>query len=1210
MCQLLFHNRIMAFFVVSTLFFVGSIGAFYSPGRGPGDDDSREIPSRIVVKLSADKHLSPVRGGREIAVTGIESFDTVTRRYAAKSQRLLFPPEASRRHPASLKNVLVIDLPDGVDIERVLDEYRALKDVEYAHPDYKVELYAEPNDSLYKHQWYLNNIGQAHYEIDMIDGDNNDTLMLYSGTPDADIDFQEVFENPPDNTTSVVVGLVDTGADMDHPDLADNIYVNPGEIPGNGIDDDHNGYVDDVNGWDLAGDMPFFVPDNDPTDEMGHGTHCSGIIGAVTNNDRGISGVSGDVRIMPVCTYFNPYVSIFAEAVVYAADMGVDVISMSWGVGFYVEAIADAIAYASSRGIILCASAGNDGNDHVNYPAGLPETMAVSAMNSDDQLAFFSSYGSHLSVGAPGYMILSLRADDIDPFATTEPNVHIIDSMYLIASGTSMACPVVAGVAAYLRAVSPGLTHAKAKEIIEQTADDIVDPFGTGESYPGFDDYTGWGRVNLANALAAVPQARAYIADPIEYEILSGTIDLVGIADGADFVEYVLEYGDGMVPGSWTEIITSTSSVTDGVLASWNTSPLSGLYTVRLRVGEFNESRVTVYLANERIARINNPTAEDTVMDRAYIIGKAICPDFSHWMLEYGAGSSPMEWDTIVVSGIPCPGGDMTTWRCGDVPEGWYTLRLSVYSTTGLEEQSTLAIVVKSLFSGDRGWSVHLDTTLGVHPTYGDFDDDGLNEIVVGAASGLYFFNPDGTPKTVGVPSLPANDFRGPVAVGELDDDGVEDFVIVGKDPAILYGFPSTAPAFETPVPDYPVFGHFLFLKDINGDGRDEIHYSTGHLADSVPVYIFNPDGSPWECATPIAYSRDAYIPADMDGDGICEIYSCDGDTIRQLDTCGEMVGYYVPEGSGYFVVEGLSAVDIDGDHLPEIIASGWFQVNMWTFTSNQLIYAFDEGLTIMPGWPHDTELDVAMQSIPHPIFADLDNDAELECIGPSGGAYVWNLDGTIFAPEIAPEGRLAIPPDQTGTGGSLLLVDINGDGYVEIASAIRPGSSLYSEYDGEGVVAWNRMGEFLPGWPIDVAFDLTGYLPGSGTPVIGDVDDDGVVDLFMATLTNDLVFTEFPGMPYMAGRFTCPYWRYNRSMDYTYIPTQATDCGDASGDGAINVADAVYLINYIFKGGAAPVPECIGDADGSGGISIADAVYLIDYVFRGGPPPLVNCCP
>ena len=178
------------------------------------------------------------------------------------------------------------------------------------------------------------------------------------------------------------------------------------------------------------------------------------------------------------------------------------------------------------------------------------------------------------------------------------------------------------------------------------------------------------------------------------------------------------------------------------------------------------------------------------------------------------------------------------------------------------------------------------------------------------------------------------------------------------------------------------------------------------------------------------------------------------------------------PEGTGNFLAQGLSAVDIDGDQLPEIIALGIFQIDFFTLSTNQLVFAFDEGLTLKSGWPHDTEIDCILQTMDHPLFVDLDNDGELEYIGPTAGVYdcvyVWNLDGSFFAPEIAPQGNLANPPEDTRPGGYMLLGDVDGNGYTDIVSAITPGNIVHSAYDGQGIVAWDRKGEILPGWPID----------------------------------------------------------------------------------------------------------------------------------------------
>jgi len=155
----------------------------------------------------------------------------------------------------------------------------------------------------------------------------------------------------------VIIGMVDTGVDKDHPDLADHMWTNPGEIPDNFIDDDHNGYIDDYHGWDFAGDDWFDDPDNDPNDLHGHGTHCSGIITGITDNFAGIAGIAPNCKVMALSFYPVMLASWGAEAIVYAADNGADVVNMSWGLPYAVPIWEDAIDYARAKGVIMIAAA-------------------------------------------------------------------------------------------------------------------------------------------------------------------------------------------------------------------------------------------------------------------------------------------------------------------------------------------------------------------------------------------------------------------------------------------------------------------------------------------------------------------------------------------------------------------------------------------------------------------------------------------------------------------------------------------------------------------------------------------------------------------------------------------------------------------------------------------------------------------------------------
>jgi len=360
----------------------------------------------------------------------------------------------------------VLQIKVSIDsVQSVVKFFRSLPDVEYAEPNYLRYLNATPNDSRYPEMWGLNNTGQT------------------GGTVDADIDAPEAWDIATGNSTMVVADI-DTGLDLGHIDFAGNIYTNPGEIPGNGIDDDANGYIDDVNGWDFARD------DNNPNEEAicgGHGTHTAGTIGARGNNGIGVTGVNWNVKIMPL-KIFKVYFVILCSAssadiisaIDYAAMMGVRVSNNSYGGGPYSQAEYDAIRASKS---IFVAAAGNENiNTDItpNYPSAynLSNIIAVAATDHNDNRAWFSNYGTTtVDLAAPGVSILS-----------TTPN-----DTYSLFDGTSMATPHVTGAVALLMGYDPNLTNNEVRWRILKGVDHKGLPVATG------------GRLNIYNSLTLPP---------------------------------------------------------------------------------------------------------------------------------------------------------------------------------------------------------------------------------------------------------------------------------------------------------------------------------------------------------------------------------------------------------------------------------------------------------------------------------------------------------------------------------------------------------------------------------------------------------------------------------------------------------------------------------------------------------------------------------
>lgn len=336
---------------------------------------------------------------------------------------------------------------------------RGLPGVVRVEPNYHIQLAAVPNDPMFSSQWALAN-NQTGADIRALAAWNVNT-----------------------NASNITVAVIDTGIDYAHSDLAANMWRNSREIPNNGLDDDANGYVDDVYGYDFANN------DSDPIDDHGHGTHVAGIIGAVANNGRGIAGVAWNVRLMAVKFLSANGTGTVADAVRaidYAVQMGAHIINASWGGAGYSSILAQAISRAENAGVLFVTAAGNNGtnNDHSpTYPASFANTniLAVAASDRNDNLATFSNFGpSTVHLAAPGVGILS-----------TLPNHG-----YASWSGTSMAAPHVSGAAALLWAKHPDWNFRQVRDRLLQT----VDPLPSLQRKV----LTG-GRLNLERALQELP---------------------------------------------------------------------------------------------------------------------------------------------------------------------------------------------------------------------------------------------------------------------------------------------------------------------------------------------------------------------------------------------------------------------------------------------------------------------------------------------------------------------------------------------------------------------------------------------------------------------------------------------------------------------------------------------------------------------------------
>jgi len=431
------------------------------------------------------------------AEQSLEPIFTSQSRVLAAPDRVIvrFPHQAAKRAVTQRGYKVIRDIPQlGYTVLKVpygqvdetIAQLKAQRLVQEAFPDRAYRMAYIPNDPLVPNQWNLFKMSvPAVWDVTQ-------------GRPD------------------VVVAVLDTGVDYRHPELAPNIWHNPGEIPDNGIDDDANGFVDDHLGWDFA------YNDRDPMDDHGHGTACAGIIAAVGDNAEQMAGVAYRCQVMCVKIGLSSgysFDSMFAPGVVYAADMGAKVQSISYFSDDLTPLLRAAVDYAWSKGCLVIAAAGNFDEPFPIYPAGYDKAVAVAATTSSDRKASFSNLGTWVDVSAPGVGIVAttLGGGYTDRFA-----------------GTSAATPNAAGVASLLWSIQPNAPIEHVRAALEYSSISLNDPVvGT---------FTNYGRVDAWRALNLLPlqspwypvTPRIHWISPHRIPATGGTITIFGRGFGWD----------------------------------------------------------------------------------------------------------------------------------------------------------------------------------------------------------------------------------------------------------------------------------------------------------------------------------------------------------------------------------------------------------------------------------------------------------------------------------------------------------------------------------------------------------------------------------------------------------------------------------------------------------------------------------------------------
>jgi len=392
-------------------------------------------PDQVLVKFKAS--------------LSIQSIEAITKAYRLNKIKKI-----------SSIDVYKFQIPENISVEELLYSLNKNPDVEYAEPNYKVYLAATPNDILFRYQYNLYNSGQ---EVGPPGSPQ--------GKKSADIKATQAWEETKGEKI-VLIAVIDTGVDLLHPDINEKLYSSGRDYVNN---------------------------DFDATDDHGHGTHVAGIVAAETNNQEGIAGVAWNCKILPVKVLDENGVGdvdLVIEGIDWAVTEGANVINMSFGANMNIKGLTpsrffeEAIRDAYEKNVVLVAAAGND-NGPVLYPAAFDAyCLAVAASDYNDLRAEWSNFGPEIDVAAPGVWILSLWPESL----TDEGYLP-----YVWTSGTSMATPHVAGLAALIKSIKPWLNVREIMDIIRFSADDI-----NSSLYPGKDDYVGFGRISMEKALVPI----------------------------------------------------------------------------------------------------------------------------------------------------------------------------------------------------------------------------------------------------------------------------------------------------------------------------------------------------------------------------------------------------------------------------------------------------------------------------------------------------------------------------------------------------------------------------------------------------------------------------------------------------------------------------------------------------------------------------------
>ena len=929
--------------------------------------------------------------------------------------------------------------------------------IEYFQKENVYKIDFTPNDSLIAEQWGLEKI-QAFNAWDITQGSD-----------------------------TVLIGVIDTGIDFEHPDLTSQIFYNPGENgvdsfgkdkQSNGIDDDNNGFVDDYMGWDFTDRVGFPFDstggdylswDNNPMDEQGHGTYIAGIAGAAINNRFGIAGVAPKSKIINIRA-FDPTgygeEDDVAAALLYAVKMKAKVVNMSFGDNAFSYVLRDVIRYAYSQGVVLIASSGNSGSDSPHYPSGYSEVICVGNSNSDDGVAGSSNFGSTTDLVAPGSLITTTA----------------VGNNYSVISGTSASAPFVSGAAALILSLG-NFTNEEIKQILKSTTDDI--------NTSGWDLRSGAGRLNVFRAVSVVAPAVIKINHPTQdFSTIENNLNVNATILSPYFTKYELYYGIGLNPIGWNTLITNgLNQFSNKNIYSLDISAFSDtVYTLRLVVYQNNgrtlEERVNFYVDRSPPTGALISVGPAFYGNRTTILAALQSNEPSVARLFYrkkGEGN----YNFITLDGFASNNQFTRQLHYGFVPKhlieenSIYEIYFEVENLVGLK--STITINNDSIFAVSAGFNTVLSSenilpyklnkgSIYKNPT--NFLSQNFDEVLYSE----FYPSPD---LVYGLYKLSGNDLvkidsitnRIPRDVGDFNANGKIDLLSsIQRNGFIDEQSVNGTFSFSNKYSDESGTFWPILARDIDSDGKTEILvvnsetsitvwkvHSTLELYNSTKLANFSPVGAGGnEIDAPNA------LVCDTDNDGKNEIWVADRD--------GDLYSYIIQNPNSFvqdkiisteFLASAalLDAGDYDGDGFQDIAVllhsiesldiAPFYKLEIISLSSGSPKILYDQAFI-----DASSEFNNSFRSAESSIrFADLDADGKDELI-------VFVFPYSYIFKSSAQQNQI-ISYKENVNSSSIFVGDLNKNGVKEVAFPTN-----------EGI----KFSEFIISNKATTPFDLMGY--------------------------------------------------------------------------------------------------------------------------------------